>query len=85
MQHVAIEHGCIPYGTGKARAVAWNLPDPVPVHREPNYSLRVDLVSKYPTRPVHRQPGDVISGDRVIGRDPDPFIRGETLRHYHSG
>ena len=24
-------------------------------------------------------------GDRVIGRDPDPFIRGEILRHYNSG
>jgi hypothetical protein len=28
---------------------------------------------------------DVVSGDRVIGRDPDPFIRGELLRHYDSG
>jgi hypothetical protein len=30
-------------------------------------------------------PNDVVSGNRVIGRDPDPFIRGEILRHYHSG
>jgi hypothetical protein len=30
-------------------------------------------------------PNDVISGDRIIGRDPDPFIRGEILRHYDSG
>jgi len=29
--------------------------------------------------PVTRQPND------VIGRDPDPFIRGEILRHYDSG
>jgi hypothetical protein len=28
---------------------------------------------------------DVVSGNRVIGRDPDPFIRGEILRHYDSG
>ncbi len=31
------------------------------------------------------QPNDVVSGNRVIGRDPDPFIRGEILRHYDSG
>ncbi len=30
-------------------------------------------------------PNDVVSGNRIIGRDPDPFIRGEILRHYHSG
>jgi hypothetical protein len=30
-------------------------------------------------------PHDVVTGDRVIGRDPDPFIRGELLRHYDSG
>jgi formate dehydrogenase major subunit len=27
----------------------WNFPDPVPVHREPLYSPRPDLVAKYPT------------------------------------
>ena len=52
---VALDHGCIPYGNGKARAVAWNLPDPVPVHREPIYTSRPDLVAKYPTRPDGRQ------------------------------
>jgi hypothetical protein len=30
-------------------------------------------------------PHDVVSGNRIIGRDPDPFIRGELLRHYNSG
>jgi len=39
------------YGNGKARANAWNLPDPIPVHREPIYSPRPDLVAKYPTLP----------------------------------
>jgi hypothetical protein len=34
---------------------------------------------------VRVQPNDVVSGGRIIGRDPDPFIRGELLRHYHSG
>ncbi len=51
IQRVAIAHGCSPFGNGKARANAWNLPDPVPTHREPIYSPRVDLVAKYPTRP----------------------------------
>ena len=36
-----------------------------------------------PRVPVH--PHDVVSGNRIIGRDPDPFIRGELLRHYNSG
>ena len=51
IQRVALSHGCHPYGNGKARAVAWNLPDPVPIHREPIYTPRVDLVAKYPTYP----------------------------------
>ncbi|WP_135465985.1 formate dehydrogenase subunit alpha [Crenalkalicoccus roseus] len=41
---VAMEHGCVPYGNAKARALAWNLPDPVPVHREPIYTPRTDLL-----------------------------------------
>jgi len=40
IQRVALEHGCIPFGNGKARAVAWNLPDPIPVHREAIYTSR---------------------------------------------
>jgi hypothetical protein len=34
---------------------------------------------------VRVQPTDVISAGRVVGRDPDPFIRGEILRHYNNG
>jgi hypothetical protein len=30
-------------------------------------------------------PTDVVSGDRIIGRDPDPFIRNQLLRAYNSG
>src|SRR5438309_7445763 len=52
---VTLEHGVMAYGNGKARAVAWNLPDPVPVHREPIYTPRPELVAKYPTRPDGRQ------------------------------
>jgi formate dehydrogenase major subunit len=51
IQRVCVMHNVIPYGNGKARAVAWNLPDPVPTHREPIYSPRIELVSKYPTYP----------------------------------
>jgi formate dehydrogenase major subunit len=54
IQRVAIQHGCSPGGNAKARAVAWNLPDPVPTHREPIYSPRPDLVAKYPTLPDNR-------------------------------
>jgi formate dehydrogenase major subunit len=55
IQRVTLKRGCIPFGNGKARAAAWNLPDPVPVHREPIYSSRPDLVAQYPTRDDGRQ------------------------------
>jgi hypothetical protein len=31
------------------------------------------------------QPCDVVSGNSVIGRDTDPFIRDQLLREYNSG
>jgi formate dehydrogenase major subunit len=49
IQRVALKHGCHPFGNAKARAVVWNFPDPIPLHREPLYSPRPDLVAKYPT------------------------------------
>jgi formate dehydrogenase major subunit len=55
IQRVAITHGCIPYGNGKARANAFGLPDAIPTHREPIYTPRPDLVAKYPTLPDARQ------------------------------
>lgn len=55
IQRVALMHGCVPFGNGKARAVAWNLPDPIPVHREPIYTPRPDLLADYPTRDDGRQ------------------------------
>jgi formate dehydrogenase major subunit len=55
VQRVALKHGCIPYGNGKARMNAFGLPDPIPVHREPIYTPRVDLIEKYPTLPDARQ------------------------------
>jgi formate dehydrogenase major subunit len=55
IQRICLEHGVSHFGNGKARAHAWNLPDPIPVHREPIYSPRPDLVAKYPTLPDARQ------------------------------
>ncbi|QDE29553.1 MULTISPECIES: formate dehydrogenase subunit alpha [Shewanella] len=49
IQRVAVKHGCTPYGNAKARCIVWNFPDQVPIHREPLYTPRRDLVSKYPT------------------------------------
>ncbi|MEM9440020.1 MAG: molybdopterin-dependent oxidoreductase, partial [Pseudomonadota bacterium] len=59
IQRVAIEHGCAPFGNAKARCVVWNFPDPVPLHREPLYTPRRDLVEDYPTyedRQMYRLP-----------------------------
>ena len=55
IQRVAMKHGCMHYGNGKARANAFGLPDAIPVHREPIYTPRPDLVAKYPTLPNARQ------------------------------
>ncbi|HTQ76506.1 MAG TPA: molybdopterin-dependent oxidoreductase, partial [Burkholderiales bacterium] len=41
-------HGCMPFGNAKARAVVWNFPDAVPLHREPLFSPRPDLIDKWP-------------------------------------
>ncbi|PHQ74227.1 MAG: formate dehydrogenase [Marinobacter sp.] len=49
IQRVAIKHECAPFGNAKARAIVWNFPDPVPLHREPLYTSRRDLVEDYPT------------------------------------
>ena len=59
IQRVAIKHGAAPFGNGKARCVVWNFPDPVPLHREPLYTPRRDLVAQYPTwadRKLNRLP-----------------------------
>ncbi|HRX36865.1 MAG TPA: formate dehydrogenase subunit alpha, partial [Aestuariivirga sp.] len=49
IQRVAIKHGCAPYGNAKARAVVWTFPDPIPIHREPLYTPRRDLLPQYET------------------------------------
>jgi formate dehydrogenase major subunit len=42
-------HNCHPWGNAKARAVVWNFPDGVPLHREPLFTPRPDLIEKFPT------------------------------------
>ncbi|ETX29052.1 formate dehydrogenase subunit alpha [Roseivivax isoporae] len=49
VQRVAIAHGLAPFGNGKARAVVWTFPDEVPLHREPLYTNRRDLLPQYAT------------------------------------
>ena len=49
MVELVLEAGLSPYGNAKARAVVWNFPDQIPMHREPLHSPRPDLVAKYPT------------------------------------
>jgi formate dehydrogenase major subunit len=94
IQRVALEHGCIPFGNGKARANAWNLPDPIPVHREPIYTPRPDLVAKYPTRDnfrAHRAPniGHTVQKqavERNIPRDfPLVFTSGRLVEYEGGG
>jgi formate dehydrogenase major subunit len=52
IQRVCLKvHGVMHYGNAKARANAFGLPDAVPVHREPIYTPRPELVEKYPTLP----------------------------------
>ena len=51
IQRVVIKHGCAPFGNGRARCNVWTYPDPIPLHREPLYTPRFDLVKKYPTYP----------------------------------
>jgi len=42
-------HGCMPFGNAKARALVWNFPDAVPLHREPLFAPKPELVAKWPT------------------------------------
>jgi formate dehydrogenase major subunit len=59
IQRVAIQHGCAPFGNAKARVKVWTFPDPIPLHREPLYTSRRDLVADYPTytdRKLYRLP-----------------------------
>ena len=93
IQRVSMKHGVMHYGNGKARANAWNLPDPVPVHREPVYSPLPQLVERYPTRPDERQfrlPNNGFSVqkaaiDRNIAREFPIVLSSGRLVEYEGG
>ncbi|MFP4252772.1 MAG: formate dehydrogenase subunit alpha, partial [Guyparkeria sp.] len=90
IQRVAIEHECAPFGNAKARAIVWQFPDPVPVHREPLYTQRYDLVEKYPTyedrKAFWRLPTayESIQSTDYSGDYPLTFISGR-LTEYEGG
>ena len=44
-----MEQGMAPYGNAKARAIVWQFPDKIPMHREPLHSPRQDLTKEYPS------------------------------------
>jgi formate dehydrogenase major subunit len=49
IQRVVMKNGCHPFGNAKARAIVWNFPDAIPVHREALYSTNAAMMRKYPT------------------------------------
>jgi hypothetical protein len=51
-------------------------PDAYDAQANPNYQFGPRVTVR---------PGDVVEGDSVIGRDPDPFVRDQILRDYNSG
>ena len=77
IQRVAIKHGCAPFGNAKARTVVWNFPDPIPVHREPLYTNRRDLLDKYATyadKQAYRLPTMYASIQKVDHSKDYPLI-----------
>ncbi|GMG84236.1 formate dehydrogenase subunit alpha [Paralimibaculum aggregatum] len=77
IQRVAIKHECAPFGNAKARAVVWTFPDPVPLHREPLYTPRRDLVADYPTyddRKAYRLPTKYASIQAVDHAGEYPMV-----------
>ncbi|MBV7316068.1 formate dehydrogenase subunit alpha [Shewanella sp. NIFS-20-20] len=87
---VAIKHGCIPFGNAKARCIVWTFPDEIPLHREPLYTARRDLVSKYPTyddMQVHRLPTlyKSIQDKDVTGKYPLVLTSGRLVEYEGGG
>ena len=89
---VCLDHGVLPYGNGKARAVAWNLPDPVPVHREPIYTPRQDLVAQYPAiedrrafRLPHLNRSVQAAAGQVVDRFPIILTSGRLVEYEGGG
>ncbi|GGY98913.1 formate dehydrogenase subunit alpha [Shewanella fodinae] len=90
IQRVAMKHGCIPFGNAKARCIVWTFPDQVPVHREPLYTPRRDLVAKYPTyddMQVHRLPTlyKSIQQQDMTGKYPLALTSGRLVEYEGGG
>ncbi|MDJ0614815.1 MAG: formate dehydrogenase subunit alpha [Rhizobiaceae bacterium] len=89
IQRVAIEHGCAPFGNAKARTVVWNFPDPVPLHREPLYTPRRDLLDKYATyedRKFYRLPTAYASIQKTdFSKDYPMILTSGRLVEYEGG
>jgi len=49
IQRICLKHEVAPFGNAKARCEVWQFPDGIPIHREPLYTPRRDLVENYPT------------------------------------
>ncbi|MGL6123379.1 MAG: formate dehydrogenase subunit alpha [Shewanella sp.] len=87
---VAVKHGCAPFGNAKARCIVWTFPDQVPVHREPLYTARRDLVAKYPTHDdmqVHRLPTlfKTIQDKDMSGKYPLVLTSGRLVEYEGGG
>ncbi|SFS19973.1 formate dehydrogenase subunit alpha [Yoonia litorea] len=89
IQRVAIKHECAPFGNAKARAVVWTFPDPIPLHREPLYTNRRDLVADYPTyedRKFYRLPTMYASIQKQdFSRDYPIILTSGRLVEYEGG
>ena len=89
IQRVAIKHGCAPFGNAKARTVVWTFPDPVPIHREPLYTPRRDLLPKYATysdRQMFRLPTRYASIQKVdYSKDYPLILTSGRLVEYEGG
>jgi formate dehydrogenase major subunit len=89
IQRVAIKHGCAPFGNAKARVKVWTFPDPVPLHREPLYTSRRDLVEDYPTysdRKLYRLPTLYKSiQDKDYSKDYPIILTSGRLVEYEGG
>ncbi|TKB51075.1 formate dehydrogenase [Ferrimonas sediminicola] len=94
IHRVAMKHGCIPFGNAKARCKVWTFPDPMPVHREPLYTPRRDLIAQYPTyndMQVHRLPTlyksiqDKVINDNLDKRYPLVMTSGRLVEYEGGG
>lgn len=86
----ALAAGDPPTGRGRARFWAWNLADPIPIHREPIESPRPDLIAKYPTyedKTFYRVKCEFKSAQdpRLVEKYPLVWTSGRQVEHMGGG